>query len=301
MDGRRTEEMRKTRGYCSLARSHTPTVMMNDRVSRTLEKPGVRGDLKTLVGRPKREKRGFCNQMARPLITLFVGLLLVTIPGAGGCVSSPKRPVGRPRPNQGGVYHAVKRHQTLWRICKTYKVDMTKVARINGIQNVNAIKAGQKIFIPGAKKALHVDIYIEDLGPSGKKPVTLEPAKVKGRFIWPVRGPIIKRFNRSQARRHDGIDISAPRGTAIKAADAGKVIYSGNQIKGYGNIVIIKHGSIFSSVYAHNAVNLVHEGDRLKKGQVIGRVGRTGRATGPRLHFEIRNHNKPIDPLLVLP
>ena len=105
----------------------------------------------------------------------------------------------------------------------------------------------------------------------------------------------------SKGRKHDGIDISAPRGTPIKSTDSGKVIYSGNEIRGYGNIVIIKHGPILTSVYAHNDVNLVQERDRVEKGQVIARVGRAGKTTGSYLHFEIRNHNRPIDPLLVLP
>lgn len=279
-----------------------PMVMnMYDPASRTTIRSAVQADQKTPAGRPSMEGRGFCNGMPSPMITLLVGLLLVTISAVGGCVSSPKRPIGKPRPNPAGVYHTVKRHQTLWRICKTYKVDMAEVAKTNGIRNVNKIKVGQKIFIPGAKRVLHVDVYIEDLGPSGKKPARVDFAKVKGRFTWPVRGPIMKSFGRSQGIRHDGIDISAPRGTAIKAADSGKVIYSGSEIKGYGNIVIIKHGPIFSSVYAHNAVNLVREGDRVQKGQLIARVGRTGRAKGAHLHFEIRNHNRPIDPLLVLP
>jgi lipoprotein NlpD len=111
----------------------------------------------------------------------------------------------------------------------------------------------------------------------------------------------MKKFGRSQSRKHDGIDIDAASGTPIRAADSGKVIYSGDEIKGYGNIVIIKHGPTLTTVYAHNAANLVREGNAVKKGQVIARVGRTGRATGSHLHFEIRNHNKPVDPLLVLP
>ncbi len=178
---------------------------------------------------------------------------------------------------------------------------MAEVARVNGIRDVNKIQAGQRIFIPGAKKVLHVDIYIEDLGPSGKKQAKIDLAKVRGRFMWPARGPIMKKFGWKGSRRHAGIDISSPWGSPIRAADSGKVIYSGNEIKGYGNIVIIKHGPVFTTVYAHNASNLVREGDRVNKGRVIARVGRTGRATGSHLHFEIRNHNRPIDPLSVLP
>jgi len=228
-------------------------------------------------------------------------LVLLTISVLIGCVSSEGRSVVESKPKRTGAYHTVKRHQTLWRICKTYGVDMYEVARVNGIRNVNEIKAGQKIFIPGAKRALHVDIRIEDLGSSGKKPARLEPAKVKGRFVWPVRGSVVKRFGRSQGTRHDGVDIAAPRGTPIRSTDSGTVIYSGNEIKGYGNIVIIKHGPIFTSVYAHNALNLVREGDRVQRGQVIAQVGSTGRAKRAHLHFQIRNHNKPIDPFLVLP
>lgn len=241
------------------------------------------------------------NRMPRFMIPFAVGLMVALLSVAGGCASSPTRPVDKPEPRQTGVYHTVKRHQTLWRICKTYRVNMAKVARINGIRDANKIKAGQRIFIPGAERVLHVDIYIEDLGPSGKQPTTVDLAKARGHFMWPVRGSLLQRFGRGTGRRHNGIDISAPRGTPIKSADSGKVIYSGNEIKGYGNIVIIRHGPVFTSVYAQNDVNLVREGDRVQKGHVIARVGSTGRARGSHLHFEIRNHNRPIDPLLVLP
>jgi LysM repeat protein len=254
---------------------------------------------KPVVSHVRYWDQGVCRAMVRSRITRLAEFLLLAPLAVGGCASTPKKPIEKPR--QSGVYHTVKRHQTLWRICKTYNVDMTEVARINGIRNVNRIRAGQKLFIPGAENVLHVDIYIEDLGSTQRKPAPVDPSKIKGRFLWPVKGPILRRFGSSQGRRHDGLDISAPEGTPIAATDSGKVLYSGNEIQGYGNIVIIKHGPIFSSVYAHNAVNLVNEGDRVQKGQVIARVGRTGRATGPYLHFEIRNHNRPIDPRLVLP
>ncbi len=232
---------------------------------------------------------------------LLFGVLLVIASLGGGCMNSPKRPVLEKPKTPAGVYHTVKRHQTLWRICKTYNVDMARVAKVNRIKDVNKIKAGQKIFIPGAKKVLHVDIHIEDLGPPEQRRAKVDLVKLRGRFIWPVTGSILTRFGWSGGRKHDGIDISAPLGTAIRATDSGRVMYSGNEIKGYGNIVIVKHDAVFTSVYAHNSVNLVREGGRVTKGQVIARVGRTGRATDAHLHFEIRNHNKPIDPLSVLP
>jgi len=232
---------------------------------------------------------------------VLIGWVLLVLLVTGGCITSTGPPVAESGPKRTGVYHTVSRHQTLWRICKTYGVDMAEVAKVNGIRDVNKIRAGQKIFIPGAQRVRHVDIYIEDLGSSGSQPARVDLATVKGRFMWPVNGAITRRFDRSRKKRHDGIDIAAPLGTPVRSADSGKVIYSGNEIKGYGNVVIIKHGPVFSSVYAHNAENLVGEGDVVKKGQMIARVGRTGRAQRAHLHFEIRNHSRPMDPLLVLP
>jgi len=234
------------------------------------------------------------------VVMVLMGWVLASLLVAG-CATSTGAPVVEAKPKRKGVYHTVRRHQTLWRICKTYGVDMADVARVNGIRDVSKIRVGQKILIPGAEAVRHVDIYIEDLGSSASKPANVEPGKIKGRFVWPVRGAVVRRFDRSRQKRHDGIDIAAPLGTPVKSADSGKVIYSGNEIKGYGNIVIIKHGPIFSSVYAHNAENLVREGDLVKKGQIIARVGQTGRAHQTHLHFEVRNHSRPMDPLLVLP
>ena len=252
------------------------------------------------AGRFNQGRRGLTG-IDRSMCLLLGALILLTGFWAGGCVGSSGGTVVEPRPRPRGVYHTVRRHQTLWRICKTYGVDMGEVARINGIRDVNEIKAGQRILIPGAEKVLHVEIRIEDIGPAVRKPTTVKLAKIKGRFVWPVKGQIMKRFGWSQGMRHDGIDVAAPWGTTVKSADSGTVIYSGNEIKGYGNIIIIKHGPVFSSVYGHNSQNLVREGDRVQKGQAIARVGKTGRTKGSHLHFEIRNHNKPIDPLLVLP
>jgi murein DD-endopeptidase MepM/ murein hydrolase activator NlpD len=200
-----------------------------------------------------------------------------------------------------GVYHMVKRHQTLWRISKTYGVDMDEVARVNHIREPSKIRVGQRIFIPGAKKVLKVGIYIEDIG--GRRGRREDPKRIalaKGRFIWPIRGRVMREFGVQGTMKHDGIDISVPTGTPIKAANSGRVLYSGDEIRGYGNIIIIKHGDGFITVYAHNAVNGVVEGEKVGRGQIIGRVGRTGRTSGPNLHFEIRMNNRPINPRLLL-
>jgi len=195
----------------------------------------------------------------------------------------------------------VKRHQTLWRICKTYGVDINEVARVNHIQDPSKIRVGQKIFIPRAKRVLKVDIYIDDIG--GRRGRSEDPKKIalaRGRFSWPVRGKVTREFGIRGTTKHDGIDISAPRDTPIKAANSGRVLYSGSEIKGYGNIIIIEHEQGFTTVYAHNDVNDVSEGEKVGRGQIIGKVGRTGTASGPNLHFEIRMNNRPINPRLLL-
>jgi murein DD-endopeptidase MepM/ murein hydrolase activator NlpD len=197
-----------------------------------------------------------------------------------------------------GVYHIVERHQTFYRICKTYGVNLKEVASLNGIADPSKIQTGQRIFIPGAKKVLKVEIYIDDVAAEqGEK---LKIAYKKLDFIWPVEGKIKDVFEETESRRHQGIDISTPLGTPIRAANAGTVIYSNNTIKGYGNLIILRHSEEYVTVYAHNQVNLVKEGTWVEKGQVIGKVGQTGRASGPHLHFEIRKNNKAVDPMLFL-
>jgi murein DD-endopeptidase MepM/ murein hydrolase activator NlpD len=192
----------------------------------------------------------------------------------------------------------VERHQTLYRICKTYGVDLKGVASLNGIPDPSKIETGQRIFIPGAKKVLKVEIYIDDVAAEqGGKP---KIAYRKLDFIWPVEGKIIDFFADVDRKNHQGIDISSPLGTPIKASNAGTIIYSNNGVKGYGNLIVLRHSEEYVTLYAHNQVNLVEEGAWVEKGQIIGRVGQTGKASGPHLHFEIRKNTKPVDPLLFL-
>ncbi|MBW2040137.1 MAG: M23 family metallopeptidase [Deltaproteobacteria bacterium] len=224
-------------------------------------------------------------------IPVFLVVLLVF---SSGC----RHHRGVYRGVQHGVYHTVERHQTLWRICKTYGVDMDKVARINRIKDKNKIEVGQRIFIPGAKKALKVDVYIEDVTARRRPPAVRYG---KGRFIWPVEGKVTAKFVMDGQRRHDGIDICASLGTPIRAADSGRVVYSDNKMRGYGNLLIIEHKDSFFTIYAHNQANLVKEEVWVKRGEVIANVGETGNATGPHLHFEIRKGSKPLDPLRFLP
>ena len=197
-----------------------------------------------------------------------------------------------------GVHHRVERHQTLYRICKTYGVDIKEVASLNGIADQGRIQAGQRIFIPNARKVLKVDIYIDDVvaeSEEGERTTYRKPD-----FLWPVRGACTNAFDEDERKRHQGIDISARAGAPVKASASGAVVYSGNRIRGYGNLIILRHSEEFVTVYAHNEVNLVDEGMSVEKGQIIGKVGQTGKASGPHLHFEIRKGNRVLDPLSFL-
>jgi murein DD-endopeptidase MepM/ murein hydrolase activator NlpD len=171
------------------------------------------------------------------------------------------------------------------------------VASLNSIPDPSKIETGQRVFIPGAKKVLKVEIYIDDVVAEQGEKSKIVFKKLD--FIWPVEGKIMDGFADVERKSHKGIDISSPLGTPIKASNAGRVMYS-NTMKGYGNVVIIRHSDEYVTVYAHNQANLVEEGTWVEKGQIIGKVGQTGNATGPHLHFEIRRNSKTMDPLLFL-
>ena len=121
------------------------------------------------------------------------------------------------------------------------------------------------------------------------------------RFAWPVAaGRVSSPFGMRNGAMHDGVDIAAPAGTPILAADNGTVIFAG-RLHGYGNVIIIRHSDGYVTVYAHDRRNLVGKGDRVARDQEIAEIGSSGRATGPNLHFEVRYHNQAENPLAYLP
>ncbi len=123
-----------------------------------------------------------------------------------------------------------------------------------------------------------------------------------GEFIWPLKqGQITSLYGSRRRDFHEGIDIRANRGTPIHAAKDGRVIYAARKIRGYGNMIVLRHRDGTSTVYAHNKINLVRRGQLVQQGQQIAEVGATGKATGPHLHFEIRKGEMAQDPLLYLP
>jgi lipoprotein NlpD len=228
------------------------------------------------------------KRRARPLL-VFVLLL------AGGCAS--QTTISKPRLN--GVYHTVTAGETLFRIGKAYGTSYQELARVNGIKDAAQIRVGQRIFIPGATHPIPVEtITPTEIAPAA--PASPEPPPGFETFLWPVQGTINSGFGPRGMSFHDGIDIAAPEGTPIKAIEDGEVIYS-NQLRGYGNMVILRHAHGIVSVYAHNESNLVREGQSVVRGEVVATVGSTGRVSGPHLHFEIRKNNAAQDPLRYLP
>ncbi len=120
-------------------------------------------------------------------------------------------------------------------------------------------------------------------------------------FAWPVEhGVISSGFGIRNGTMHDGVDIAAPVGTPVHAAEAGRVIYSG-RLRGYGNVIIVRHDDHYVTVYGHNSANRVREGQYVSRGQVIGNIGNSGRTTGANLHFEVRRDNTARNPLAYLP
>jgi murein DD-endopeptidase MepM/ murein hydrolase activator NlpD len=120
--------------------------------------------------------------------------------------------------------------------------------------------------------------------------------------MWPLRtGSVSSFYGARDGKFHDGLDIRASSGTPIYAARDGVVIYSGRGIRGYGNVVIIRHDSALATIYAHNRRNLARRGQTIRQGALIAYVGATGHATGPHLHFEVRRNEMPQDPIYFLP
>lgn len=131
--------------------------------------------------------------------------------------------------------------------------------------------------------------------------VTSTQALAGGNFRWPVRGRVISSFgDKGSAGKNDGINISVPEGTAVRAAEEGVVAYAGNELKGYGNLVLVRHKDDWVTAYAHNSDIMVERGDTVTRGQVIAKAGQSGSVNAPQVHFEVRRNSTPVDPLKYL-
>jgi murein DD-endopeptidase MepM/ murein hydrolase activator NlpD len=216
-----------------------------------------------------------------------------------------------------GVYHHVKLGQTLWSIARTYDVDLKILVRTNRLSDRDVLRVGQRLLIPGARRQRQVvsrcpcpDQAAKSAVRTAKKstsrstskqPVVASSSTIPIKLSWPILGTVTQHFSRNGPQRHDGIDIAAPKGSIIRAAAAGKVIFSDWGPGGYGRLVIVEHTANIVTVYAHNERNLVQRNQRVKQGQAIAMVGRSGRATGYHVHFEVRFKAVPKPPFPLLP
>jgi len=244
-------------------------------------------------------------------IVKSTGLLLLAIllTRCGGSLAPHRLPQGV------GVYHVLQPGQTLYGIAQTYRIEVQKLIRVNKIGDVSNVRVGTRLWIPGAYRVRNVPLRVAPKHTAQKKKSVAKPrakktpqktqtkktTAVKNYIQWPVKGTLTSTFGKRGGRKHDGIDIGASKGTPIYAAAAGQVVFSDWGPTGYGLMVIIKHKHHLTTVYAHNSKNWVRKNAWVKQGQKVASVGRTGRATGPHLHFEVRNGTLPRNPLKYLP
>jgi len=211
-----------------------------------------------------------------------------------------------------GVVHHVRAGETLWRISHAYGVPLQLVLRENHLENPAELAEGTELFIPGATKVLEVPPPPEAPAPQARAETRprrgpasiphalsgrpLDPAAHGEPLAWPAPGVLISGFGERERDRHEGIDLACPEGTPVRAAQDGVVLFAGEQ-RGYGKLVLVAHEGDLVTVYAHNSQNEVSQGDRVSRGEEIARVGHTGNATGPHVHFEVRVGTRPHDPL----
>lgn len=273
-----------------------------------------------------------------PNTTLQPGQRLV-IPryNSASVVANQRPPVGTPPRGtsapQAATTHTVGTGDTLTKIATRYGKSVPEVAKANNIEPSAKLSLGDKLVIPGAKASTvatrgappaplqapagaqpqrqataepqqqaRVATPAKDQpAPPAATPQVAEPAGALPGFRWPARGRVIAGFGpKPNGQQNDGINLALPEGTPIKAADDGVVAYSGNELKGYGNLVLIRHANGYVTAYAHASELKVKRGDNVKRGQTLGLVGQTGSVTSPQLHFEIRKGAMPVDPMQFL-
>lgn len=226
------------------------------------------------------------------------------------------------------VYHQVRKGDTLYSISWHYSQDYRQVAKWNGLGSPYTINEGQwlRVAPPGPEAGLEPPVYIKSpakvqskqpeknisksqAGKTAKQPTVVAKNTSRSSVLpsssaaiawqWPLKGKLIRKFNAKNPGQQ-GVDITAAAGSLVHAAAGGKVVYSGDGLRGYGNLLIIKHNDKYLSAYAHNKSILVKEGVMVKQGQQIARVGAT-ESNEIKLHFQIRVDGRPVDPLRFLP
>ena len=240
-------------------------------------------------------KRIWNNKARRTSLALMLLVFLIT-----GCAGLSPIYTG-----VGGTgTYVVRKGDSLYSIAFRYGLDYKSLARINGVRPPYTIYAGQSIRLRGS-----VNFRKKDGGPVAIQSSSKPPSKASkpprapntpiSSWQWPIKGKVINRFSLVQPV-NKGIDIAGGVGDTVTVAADGVVVYAGGNLRGYGQLVIVKHNDIFLSSYGNNEKMLVKEGEKIRAGRPIARVGKTA-ANDVMLHFEIRRDGKPVDPMKYLP
>jgi len=223
--------------------------------------------------------------------------------------------------------HTVVKGDTLYNISKRYNMSVHELSKVNNLKEPYTIHLGQELKVASLEEkpvttnkktrmasakerntytaldnAKEEPLKVNNTPQKQSKGVARKSAKIpywqsKKRFLWPVKGPVVSKFGlNAKGQQNDGINIKAKAGSPVKAAEAGVVGYASNGLKGYGNLVLIRHKSGWISAYAHNQKLLVKKGQTVKKGQKIALVGSSGNVKTPQLHFELRYKTKVVNP-----
>ncbi|MFP6689891.1 MAG: M23 family metallopeptidase [Alphaproteobacteria bacterium] len=207
-------------------------------------------------------------------------------------------------------YHTVRAGETLYGLSQNYGVDMSALVRANDIPAPYRLVVGQRLRLPGAapkavqEKTAQAAVQA-DSAPAKKrvrKGLPSKPPPLAGKyFLWPAEGRLLSSFGPKEGGLHnDGINFAVPRGAPLRAAENGVVAYAGNELPGYGNLLLIRHAGGWMSAYAHNETLLVSRGEEVARGQIISHAGSTGSVNSPQAHFELRRNGKPVNPVKYL-
>lgn len=237
-------------------------------------------------------------------MTRWTAIVAVIVAVGAGCWS------GRPAHPEAplGHWYEVAEGETLADIARRNGVVEEDLLEVNGFRSAADARPGRTIFVldpprpVGSTTPGGGTVAAGEAGGPQDQPAAAVAASPGSRLRWPVAAPrVTSLFGSRWGRPHEGIDLVAPIGTPVVAADGGEVVYAGNSVRGYGNMVVLRHRDDLMTVYAHNSVLLVKVGAVVQAGDRIALSGQSGHATGPHVHFEVRRGQTPRDPLQFLP
>lgn len=245
--------------------------------------------------------------LVQPVAWSLLGALLLALLPAAGCRTTPEqRPAPEPlAPGEEppGTWHEVQAGDTLWSLSRRHGLTPDEVAEVNGIQTSDTLFPGQLLFLPGATEARPRDDEGESKVGEARRAAEQAPPSLAGSvtLAWPLdEGVLLRDYSSQGPVPYEGLMLAAPSGTAVRAAADGEVLHVGSE-GAYGTMVLLRHAGDLVTIYAHVEDVQVKAGERVRRGQAIASVGKSGRAESPQLHFQVRSGRTPVDPLTVLP